>query len=57
MPLVYVELKRLAAYHLHLEQGPQSLPCTAVQKMVASVYSTVPGIQDGNLRLDAREGD
>jgi RNA polymerase sigma factor (TIGR02999 family) len=30
MPLIYDELKRLAAYHLRLEGGPQSLPSTAL---------------------------
>jgi RNA polymerase sigma factor (TIGR02999 family) len=30
MPLVYGELKRLAAYYLRLENSPPSLPCTAL---------------------------
>jgi len=45
MPLIYDELKRLAAYHLRLEGGPQSLPSTA---LVHEAYLRLAAAQERN---------
>ena len=45
MPLIYDELKRLAAYYLRLEGGPQSLPSTA---LVHEAYLRLAAGQDQN---------
>jgi RNA polymerase sigma factor (TIGR02999 family) len=47
MPIIYGELKRLAAYHLRVEGGPPSLPSTAI---VHEAYLRLAGRQDRNLR-------
>ena len=47
MPLVYNELKRLAAYYLRLEGDPQSLPSTA---LVHEAYLRLAAGQERNLR-------